>query len=107
MSDTAPLEPSPDELRQRLNLETGRISWTELQRHFARGVVVIVAPPLDLIQVAACFAQDNKTQVEDWIKTGLVQRALANDARRWQDVAAQFWSCVVAPWVLVQEITPV
>ena len=31
-----------DELRAKINAETGKIGWKELERHFARGVVITV-----------------------------------------------------------------
>ena len=45
--------PSLDELKAKLNLETSRICWHELQTYFARGQVVRVSPDLDLLDVAA------------------------------------------------------
>ncbi|WP_373813542.1 DUF2288 family protein, partial [Neisseria dentiae] len=35
-------------LNSKLNLETARISWNELQPHFARGAAVYVSADLDL-----------------------------------------------------------
>ena len=45
-------------LNEKLNTETARISWEELQPHFARGAAVYVAPDLDLIAVARHVAED-------------------------------------------------
>ena len=45
--------PSRDELKAKLNLETSRIHWHDLQTYFARGQVVRVAPELDILEVAA------------------------------------------------------
>jgi len=39
-------------LKDRLNLETARITWPELERYFASGKVIHVAATLDLIEVA-------------------------------------------------------
>jgi len=91
-------------LRAKLNLETGRLPWAELQRHFARGVVVRVAQGLDLVEVAYRFAQDDRERVAAWLDSGQVARASDLDARAWQERGAEFWAIVVAPWVLVQEI---
>ncbi len=94
--------PDTGELAQKLNLETGRISWQELQRHFARGVVLVVSRPLDLIEVAIKLTQDDTPQFERWLAEGLLRRALDEDARGWHAADTEFWSVVVAPWVLVQ-----
>jgi hypothetical protein len=91
-------------LRDKLNLETGQLAWRELQRHFARGAVIVVARELDLIDVAVAFAEDNQAQTKAWITHGQVVPATDADARRWQEHSSVFWSLVVAPWVLVQEL---
>jgi hypothetical protein len=36
--------------RDLLNVQTGKIAWRELARHFARGVVICVGPGQDLVQ---------------------------------------------------------
>lgn len=103
MSDNSRLEFNEEELRQKINLETGRIGWQELARYFAKGYVVVVDPSLDLVDVAVKFCADNKAQFESWTHDGLIHRAQDDDARRWNENNSVFWSCVVAPWVLVQE----
>lgn len=97
-------EAIPEALWQRLNGETGRIAWQELLPHFARGVIVNVAPELDLVAVATGFVQDDKAQVEQWLASGAVRRASDDDARRWSAENPDFWAVVTAPWVLIQEI---
>lgn len=94
-----------EELRQKLNLETGQLTWPELQRYFARGMVIIINPDLDLVEVAARFAENDKESVKKWTDCGLITRALDNDAIRWQETESLFWAVVITPWVLVQEIT--
>lgn len=105
MSDENRIELNEDELRQKINLETGQLGWDELARFFAKGSVVVIAPSLDLIDVAVKFCADDKAQFESWSNAGLIHRALDDDARRWNDNNSRFWSCVVAPWILVQEIS--
>ncbi len=90
-------------LEARLNLETGRIGWGELARHFARGVVVRVAPGTDLVAVATAMAGDDRAAVERWMACGDIAVATTDDARRWARRDEAFWAVVVAPWVLVQE----
>lgn len=92
-----------DELRARLDAETGRIGWPELERHFARGVLITVAGDLDLIEAALCMVRDDRERLEAWMKTGRVGRATAEQARAWAERGAVFRAVVTAPWVLVQE----
>ncbi len=93
------------ELKQKINLETGKLTWQELQRHFARGVVVVIDPTLDLVEVAHSFARDDKEKVQHWADNGQLHRASDADALEWQEENSAFWSVVVSPWILVQPIT--
>jgi hypothetical protein len=92
-------------VRNLLNAQTGRIAWSGLARHFARGVVVCVAPGEDLVEIAECFVADRAEAIGRLYAEGRLHRAADDDARRWQADDARFWAVVVAPWVLVQETT--
>lgn len=94
---------SPEELAARLNLEAGRVRWAELQRHFARGSLLLVSPELDLIEAGAALIRDDESAVAAWKERGKLRIAADEDARRWQSRDREFWALVVAPWVLVQE----
>lgn len=96
-------EPSQDELKAKLNLETSRINWHELQTYYARGQVVRVAPEQDLLEVAVELTADNKVQFEQWLAAGKVGEVAPDLARAWYDRNAELWAVVVAPWVLVQD----
>lgn len=89
---------------QSLHEQTARIDWPGLERHFARGVVIEVADHLDLVEVAACLANDDKAAVSAWLDAGDIRHLPRETAQRWaQADAAQLWAVVVAPWVVVQE----
>ena len=66
--------------------------------------MVKVAAELDLVEVAAAMAEDDKAKFTHWLQTGQVARADTADAIHWHETQAEFWAIVVAPWVLVQEI---
>jgi hypothetical protein len=89
--------------RQELHRQTARISWPELEPHFARGVVIAVNGELDLVEVATAFANDERSAVEAWLAAGTVRRLPNELARDWATRDAQLWAVVTAPWVLVQE----
>ena len=95
--------PSRDELKAKLNLETSRVHWHELQTYFARGQVVRVSPDLDLLDVAAELAADNKQRFAHWMEKGQVGDVAPETAQAWYDRNAELWAVVVAPWVLVQD----
>jgi hypothetical protein len=100
------MNPESDELlRAKLNAETGKLAWAELERHFARGVVVRVDGDLDLVEVALAMARDDGARVATWLDSGRVARASSDEARDWHGRQAVFWAVVAAPWVLIQEVS--
>ena len=98
------MDESEEILKAKLNSETAKIAWSELQRYFARGVVVCVGEQIDLIDVAMQFSKDNKQTVTTWLKQGVVFKPSDKDAKHWLENNTVFWAVVVAPWVLIQEI---
>lgn len=88
---------------QDLHAQTARVAWQELEKHFARGVVIRVAGELDLVEVATCLANDDKPAVESWLASGQVKQLDAATARDWAERDSELWAVVVAPWVVVQE----
>lgn len=95
-----------DILRAKLNLETAQLAWTEIERHFARGVVIRVAAGLDLVDAALQVAENNAAAVQAWLAEGRLAKAELADAEDWHARQPRFWAVVVAPWVLVQEVLP-
>ena len=90
---------------QKLNLETAKISWQELQKFFAQGLIVVVNDDLDLVETAANFVEDKNEIVEQLLRESKIHKAEIGDAKDWNERNGDFWAVVVAPWVLVQEIT--
>ena len=99
MHDTAENE------RIKLNAETAKANWSELERHYARGVMIKVARDLDLVEVATAMARDDKDAFTRWMNAGHVARPSDADALSWHEHNATLWAVVVAPWVLVQEVS--
>lgn len=91
-------------LRAKLNLETAQLAWPELERHFARGVVIRVAPGMDLVEAALQIAENNAATVQQWLADGRIAKAELSDAEDWHARQPMFWAVVVAPWVLIQEV---
>lgn len=92
-------------IRAKVNMETSRIIWKELQRFFASGAAVKVNAKLDLVEVAMQMHGDNKTQFEEWLSGGMIGKVTDEQASAWLASGAEVWAVVVSPWVLVQEIT--
>jgi hypothetical protein len=90
-------------LRERLNRETARLPWIELQRHFAAGNVIQVAAGLDLIEIGVQFANDDKQALAPLIEQGRIGKVGDAQAQAWLEADASLWTMVIAPFVLVQE----
>lgn len=95
---------SDKELRAHLHGETSKLPWTELEKHFARGVVFKVEQGLDILDVAIVIARDDKDSLKKWIDTNKVMSVDDEDAKKWNETSASLWSVVIAPFILVQEI---
>ena len=87
----------------RLNSETAKISWQELQKHYASGNVLGVAAGADLIQVAIALNEDNATQIQSWLIDRSVFEVADQQAMEWFENQTILWALVIPPFVLVQE----
>jgi hypothetical protein len=96
-------EGSQSPLYLKLLAETAKIGWSELERFFARGVLLRVARDLDLVSVAEAIANDDTQQVAQWLSAGLVERVQAETAADFGARDPDLWAVVVSPWVCVQE----
>lgn len=90
-------------LKQKLHSETALMPWRELQRFFAKGVVIVVDSSLDLVATAMMFAEDRANDLLPHTDSGAVAAPTNDQARNWYLSDVDLWSVVVAPYVLVQE----
>lgn len=97
------MEKDTELLRARLNGETSRLPWTELLRFFAAGTVIAVSDDLDLIEVAARIAGDDKDAVAQWMSESRLGKVSDAQASTWLENDAALWTVVVKPWILVQQ----
>ena len=88
---------------EKLRLETATIAWSDLQRFFAAGKVIVVAAGTSLVEVAAQLHNDNKHTFQQWIDKNTVAAVSDEQAKHWFETDATLWAVVVSPWVLVQE----
>ena len=95
---------SEPNVRARLNRETAKIPWLELQRFFASGATLAVKPGLDLLEVADQLSRDNKDRVAGWLAEGGLAPVSDEQARQWVETDAIVWAVVLMPWVLVQPV---
>ena len=91
------------ELHAKINSETARLPWAELERHFALGTVVFVSPDLDLINVAVRISHDDKDSIASWMADGKIGKVTDEQAQAWTEAKAALWTSVVHPFILVQQ----
>ncbi|VUD69006.1 hypothetical protein TDB9533_04369 [Thalassocella blandensis] len=94
-----------DELKAKLLGETAKIHWKELLRFFAGGYTIEVQAPADLIEIAGLFVDDEAEQIKALMEQNTIRAVPDETAKRWLDQDAQVWAVVLAPWVLVQDIS--
>jgi hypothetical protein len=94
---------TPSSLYAKLIGETAQIGWSELERFFAQGKLIWVKSDLDLVSVAEAVANDDTTQVTQWLSAGLIERMQAEVAADVAQRDPELWAVVVSPWICVQE----
>jgi hypothetical protein len=96
--------PDPrDQRRADFLAQTARIAFSELQRYFAGGKLILVDDQLDLVEVATQLAEDNKAQFEAWLAEERICGVSDEQALSWLAHNRELWAVVADPWVLVQE----
>ena len=95
-----------NELIARLNGETAKIEWHQLQKHYASGSVLAIAAGFDLIKVAIALHQDDTAQIKQWLAEESVKQITDSQAQRWYQQNTLVWALVIPPFVLVQETKP-
>ena len=98
------LQQDRDLIHAKINSETAKIPWKELQPFFAGGNTLLVATELDLVDVACAFHHDEVNMVKSWTDDGRVAAVTSEQAKDWIDNDNSLWAVVVKPWVLLQTI---
>ncbi|MDJ1140429.1 DUF2288 domain-containing protein [Marinicella marina] len=90
--------------RTRFAEQMAPISFQELQKHFAKGILIKVTENMDLLDVAVAIHQDNAEQIQNWMENGSLERAHDEHAKDWIARRSVLMAVTVAPWVLVQDL---
>ncbi len=77
--------------KEKVNQETSKIPWSELQRFFAQGLAVNIVPELDLVDVADAFSKDDKARVEQWMQKQKIHLVSNQQATLWIKNDALIW----------------
>ncbi len=90
---------------QELKGECAPVFYKEIEKFFAKGMLVLVADELDIIDVALAIQNDQTEQMEQWIKDKQVIRVHDEHAIKWSKTNEPLMAITAVPWVLVQEIS--
>lgn len=89
-------------LHQKLNLETAKICWKEIEMFFAKGNLLQVSSGLDLVTIAEQIASDQQPQIEALILNKKIEFATPDWVKKNCQSSTELWAVVVAPYVICQ-----
>lgn len=93
-----------DNLREKLKSELQQVEWSALRPHMNRDVIILVSPELDLVDVGERIAVDDKTQIAEWIDSGLLSKPTLAELETWEkQMDRKFLFLIVSPYVLTQK----
>lgn len=96
---------SDEHIAATLKQECGVADWQLLQPHYQRGALIIVREGVDIITAGVQIAVDNSAIVSRWIDEQTLSKPTADQAAAWERRNQNFRSVVVAPFVLIQQIS--
>ena len=89
-------------IKSQLEEQIAEVDWKDLIPHAQRDAIIVVYPPLNLIDVGCAIAEDQTTLVENWISEQLIQKPTAELLSKWnQNPTQKFTTIIVQPFVLV------
>ncbi len=91
-----------EELVAKLNGETAIVEWREIERFFAKGNLLLVAKGVDLINCAADMSLDNGEEIGKLINQEKIQARPVEFVKANCQPETEFWTVVVAPYILAQ-----
>ncbi len=89
-------------LKQKLNFETARISWKEIETFFAKGVLLQIEAGEDLVNTADLIASNNVKEIENLILNKKIAFATPEWVKKNCLPNTELWTVVVAPYVVCQ-----
>ena len=92
-----------EDVLERLQKEQAEISYLEIQKFFAKGVILVVHRDVNLIDAAYKIHQDDAEAIAQLVDEKRLVRAHDAHAKRWLEEKTNFQAVTVAPWVVVQE----
>ncbi|HVJ64465.1 MAG TPA: DUF2288 family protein [Bdellovibrionota bacterium] len=78
------------------------VPFVEMEPHLKRDAVILVDASLDLAEVGAKVASDDKAAVAGWLGQNLLAKASHLDFEQWRQHKQFFKILIVQPFVLAQ-----
>jgi hypothetical protein len=92
------------DLQAQLEEMVGDVDWSALGIHARAGRLVFVDPALDLIEVGAAMAEDDKVRFGRWLEERLVYQPDLSEIERRNLKPRQYRILIVQPFVLAQDL---
>lgn len=89
---------------QELKEECAPVFYKEIEKFFAKGMLVLVSQEIDIIKVALSLQNDDTETMQNWIASKQVIRVHDEHALKWSKVDETLLAIAAVPWILVQEI---
>lgn len=94
-----------DDIREKLQEELDTVDWRSLRPQLCRDSVILVAPELDLVEVAWSVAKDRSAEVSGWIGSGQLRKPGVEELAAWErEMDKPFRLLIVAPYLLIQAV---
>jgi len=96
-------KPDSDSLREELEKTLGPAEWSLIRKQMAKDTIIVVAPSLELIEVALAVAKNEESSVRGWIDSGELSKPDLARLTEWERTPDRSFLCVVVhPFVLIQ-----
>ncbi len=93
------------EVRERFEKDLAEVEWSALRIHLQRDALILVAPQLDLVEVACKVAEDAASEISCWIEQGQVGKPTEEQLTVWEtQLDKPFRMLIAAPYILLQEV---
>ena len=91
--------------KDELALAVDEAEWQWLKPHGERGVLIVVAPDLELAEAGIRIVGDDAEMVREWIEAGRLGQPSAEQLAAWDLFPAKrFQMLIVSPYILIKEL---
>lgn len=87
---------------EKLEKYTGVVDWEYLKPHYKSGALIYVDPCLKITAVGQVVTDDDKEQIQAWLKSGDILVPSELHEQWWEQNPQDFTALVVSPFVLMQ-----